>query len=160
MPWDRGARCSTHLATAQSGHEPLSARQMESGKCSDCGGGGAMQAGIFTLSVRVGAPQVFWTCIVLLEAAYTGAVAFGCTSPVRRAQHPVLSGLCPVLGGGGGGGGGFNLPEILQLNLRHTGCHACLLCQQNQCHAAQLVMLPSPITPVSSIRFCSPEHLA
>ncbi len=41
------------------------------------------QAGIFTLSVRIGAPQVFWTCIVLLEAAYAGAVAFGLTSPVQ-----------------------------------------------------------------------------
>jgi len=39
-------------------------------------------AGIFTLSVRVGAPQVFWTCIWLLEAAYAGAVVFGLTSPV------------------------------------------------------------------------------
>jgi hypothetical protein len=42
-----------------------------------------MQAGIFTLSVRVGAQQVFWACISLLELAYAGAVAFGLTSPVR-----------------------------------------------------------------------------
>lgn len=41
-----------------------------------------MQAGIFTLSVRIGAQQVFWACIGLLELAYAGAVAFGLTSPV------------------------------------------------------------------------------
>lgn len=43
---------------------------------------GDRQAGIFTLSVRVGAQQVFWVCIGLLELAYAGAVAFGLTSPV------------------------------------------------------------------------------
>lgn len=47
-----------------------------------------VQAGIFTLSVRVGAPQVFWTCIWLLEAAYAGAVLFGLTSPVSSPALP------------------------------------------------------------------------
>lgn len=42
---------------------------------------GDRQAGIFTLSVRVGAPQVFWICIILLELAYAGAIVFGATSP-------------------------------------------------------------------------------
>ncbi len=69
------------------------------GRCGDGRGGGSVQAGIFTLSVRVGAPQVFWTCIVLLEAAYAGAIAFGCTSPVRRAHYAVLSGSCPAVQG-------------------------------------------------------------
>lgn len=70
-----------------------------------------MQAGIFTLSVRVGAPQVFWTCIVLLEAAYAGAIAFGCTSPVRRAHYAVLSGSCPAVLGLCARAGVVGLPE-------------------------------------------------
>lgn len=41
------------------------------------------QAGISTMSVRMGAPQVFWTCIVLLEVAYAGAIGVGLMSPVR-----------------------------------------------------------------------------
>lgn len=85
-----------HAATAEPDHEPLLVRQMESERCGDGRAGGSVQAGIFTLSVRVGAPQVFWTCIVLLEAAYVGAVAFGCTSPVRRAHCAVLLGLRPA----------------------------------------------------------------
>ena len=35
------------------------------------------------MSVRMGAPQVFWTCIVLLEVAYAGAIGVGLMSPVR-----------------------------------------------------------------------------
>ncbi len=49
------------------------------------------QAGIFTLSVRVGAKQVFWACIGLLELAYAGAVAFGLMSPVSPAIRIVAS---------------------------------------------------------------------
>jgi homogentisate phytyltransferase / homogentisate geranylgeranyltransferase len=64
-----------------------------------------MQAGIFTLSVRIGAQQVFWACISLLELAYAGAVAFGLTSPVRilpmripdLCRHPVHSSGLTVL---------------------------------------------------------------
>ena len=37
------------------------------------------------MSVRMGARQIFWTCIVLLEFAYTGAVVVGVLSPVRNA---------------------------------------------------------------------------
>ena len=37
-------------------------------------------AGVRTFSVRHGIPQVFWTCIGLLMAAYAGGVAFGLTS--------------------------------------------------------------------------------
>ena len=47
----------------------------------------AMQAGIATMSVRLGAPQIFWTCIVLLEVAYAGAIAVGLMSPVRLQGH-------------------------------------------------------------------------
>lgn len=50
-----------------------------------------MQAGIFTLSVRIGAQQVFWACISLLELAYAGAVAFGLTSPVGLLPAPPAS---------------------------------------------------------------------
>ena len=35
------------------------------------------------MSVRMGASQIFWTCIVLLEFAYSGAVVVGILSPVR-----------------------------------------------------------------------------
>ena len=43
-----------------------------------------VQAGIATMSVRMGAHQIFWTCIVLLEFAYAGAVVVGVLSPVSR----------------------------------------------------------------------------
>lgn len=36
-----------------------------------------------TLSVRVGVKTVFWTCIVLLEVAYAGAIGVGTMSQVR-----------------------------------------------------------------------------
>ena len=41
------------------------------------------------MSVRMGAHQIFWTCIVLLEFAYAGAVVVGVLSPVsHRAGRP------------------------------------------------------------------------
>jgi len=47
------------------------------------------KAGVRTLTVRMGVPTVFWTCIWLLTAAYTGAVAYslllGPPSPVKVA---------------------------------------------------------------------------
>lgn len=52
---------------------------------------GDRQAGIFTLSVKVGARQVFWTCIALLELAYAGAIAFGVTSPVAWSKYATVA---------------------------------------------------------------------
>lgn len=36
-----------------------------------------LQAGLQTLSVQLGTKQVFWICIMLLEAAYLGAIGVG-----------------------------------------------------------------------------------
>lgn len=41
-----------------------------------------MQAGVRTLSVRAGVEAVFWTCIVLMEVAYAGAIGVGLMSQV------------------------------------------------------------------------------
>lgn len=43
---------------------------------------GDEQAGVRTLTVRLGVSKVFWTCIVLLELAYAGAVGVGLLSQV------------------------------------------------------------------------------
>ena len=43
----------------------------------------AMQEGVRTLSVRAGVETVFWTCIVLMEIAYAGAIGVGLMSQVR-----------------------------------------------------------------------------
>jgi len=42
------------------------------------------QAGVKTLSVRLGTSRIFWTCIFLLEVAYAGAIATGLLSTVRQ----------------------------------------------------------------------------
>ena len=39
------------------------------------------------MSVRMGAPQIFWTCIILLEVAYAGAIGVGLMSPVKPHPH-------------------------------------------------------------------------
>ena len=44
-----------------------------------------LQEGVRTFSVRVGVKNVFWTCILLLEIAYAGALGVGLASQVR---HP------------------------------------------------------------------------
>ena len=49
-----------------------------------------VQAGIATMSVRLGAPQIFWTCIVLLEIAYAGAIGVGLMSPVNLGVEGLL----------------------------------------------------------------------
>ncbi|EFN55723.1 hypothetical protein CHLNCDRAFT_52381 [Chlorella variabilis] len=41
---------------------------------------GDRQAGVRTLSVRLGPKRVFWACIAILEAAYAGAIAVGLQS--------------------------------------------------------------------------------
>ncbi len=41
-----------------------------------------LQEGVRTLSVRAGVETVFWTCIVLMEVAYAGAIGVGLMSPV------------------------------------------------------------------------------
>ena len=46
-----------------------------------------MQEGVRTLSVRVGVKTVFWTCIVLMEVAYAGAIGVGMMSQVRSSCH-------------------------------------------------------------------------
>ncbi|CAL8468499.1 g8039 [Coccomyxa elongata] len=43
---------------------------------------GDAQEGVRTLSVRVGVKTVFWTCIVLMEVAYAGAIGVGMMSQV------------------------------------------------------------------------------
>ena len=40
------------------------------------------QEGVRTLSVRMGVPRIFWTCIALLELAYAGALCVGFASQV------------------------------------------------------------------------------
>jgi len=60
---------------------------------------GDRKAGIATMSVRMGAPQIFWTCIGLLEVAYAGAICVGLMSPVwwsklaTTAAHAFMGGL-------------------------------------------------------------------
>jgi homogentisate phytyltransferase/homogentisate geranylgeranyltransferase len=56
-----------------------------------------MQAGLRTLSVRLGPSHVFWACILLLEAAYAGAVGLalfasspGWRSATAAAAHAAL----------------------------------------------------------------------
>ncbi|KAK9915128.1 hypothetical protein WJX75_005043 [Coccomyxa subellipsoidea] len=43
---------------------------------------GDAQAGVRTLSVRAGVETVFWTCIVLMEVGYAGAIGVGLMSQV------------------------------------------------------------------------------
>lgn len=47
------------------------------------------QAGVRTLSVRLGPARVFWACIAILEAAYAGAILVGLQSP-----QPWARGAC------------------------------------------------------------------
>jgi len=51
------------------------------------------QEGVRTLSVRVGAPRVFWACIGMLEAAYLGAICMGLASQARP-PGSALAGQC------------------------------------------------------------------
>lgn len=55
-----------------------SSEQVRRGPYSLCG----LQEGVRTLSVRAGVKTVFWTCIVLLEIAYAGAIGVGLMSEV------------------------------------------------------------------------------
>ena len=41
-----------------------------------------LQAGVKTLSVRLGPKRVFWVCVALLEVAYAGAICLGALSQV------------------------------------------------------------------------------
>lgn len=41
-----------------------------------------LQAGVKTLSVRLGPKRVFWVCVALLEVAYAGAIGLGALSQV------------------------------------------------------------------------------
>ena len=47
-----------------------------------CGAALLAQAGVQTLSVRLGPRRVYWACIALLEVAYAGAIAVGLCSPL------------------------------------------------------------------------------
>ncbi|KAK9830076.1 hypothetical protein WJX72_009619 [[Myrmecia] bisecta] len=60
---------------------------------------GDQQAGVRTLSVRVGVKPVFWTCIALLELAYAGAIGVGLTSHVWWSRIAMVAshGLMGVL---------------------------------------------------------------
>ncbi len=49
------------------------------------------------MSVRMGAHQIFWTCIVLLEFAYAGAVVVGVLSPVSRVSNQKCSAVMASL---------------------------------------------------------------
>ena len=42
-----------------------------------------LQAGVKTLSVRLGPKRVFWVCVALLEVAYAGAICLGALSQVN-----------------------------------------------------------------------------
>ncbi|PSC70256.1 putative homogentisate phytyltransferase chloroplastic [Micractinium conductrix] len=60
---------------------------------------GDSQAGVRTLSVRMGPKRVFWICIALLEAAYAGAILVGLQSELlwsraaTTAAHACLGAL-------------------------------------------------------------------
>ena len=70
----------------------LFAGKMVPGECSWL----RVQEGVRTFSVRVGVKNVFWTCIMLLEIAYAGAIGVGLVSQVIppipsgpiRIKHP------------------------------------------------------------------------
>ena len=47
-----------------------------------------VQEGVRTFSVRVGVKNVFWTCIMLLEIAYAGALGVGLASQVLPVGLP------------------------------------------------------------------------
>ena len=47
-----------------------------------------VQEGVRTFSVRVGVKNVFWTCIILLETAYAGALGVGLASQVLPLSLP------------------------------------------------------------------------
>ena len=49
-----------------------------------CGPPALLQAGLQTLSVRLGTSKVYWTCIALLEAAYLGAMLVGGRRELRK----------------------------------------------------------------------------
>ena len=61
-----------------------------------CPAASCLQAGVRTLSVRLGPPRVFWACIAILEAAYAGErEVAGCAVPPARFLHLAL--MCPCL---------------------------------------------------------------
>lgn len=66
---------------------------------SRCPAASCLQAGVRTLSVRLGPPRVFWACIAILEAAYVGErEAAGCAVPPASFLHLALMRPClPLL---------------------------------------------------------------